>query len=334
MQIVPAILRKRLGRVYRQVIAPAYRRRARQVLRDFTAHHQLAKAAFIRDGHAADLRVASVEEVGVRVLVADGGRNNFLDLPANYLDAVDAVYEKIRPHFDVSAQCSFFPGPIATPIPARTQDVPELRRGDVIAVKLLDPLDVPGLEDVCGPLMQQLERHVFASYALVDKVHVYRSVVGRQCERMTWLWHFDNHPREILKVMIYLTDVDAGRAPFEYLRDATSLKPVLGSPLAPLYGDSRITEDAMKRYRSDGHEVCQVTGPRGTTIVFDNNVVHRAVLARTTYRDVLVFQVRPVAFSTRPYIDRRWTGSFGHADFTRAPSEVTPSLTLPKVFER
>ena len=68
--------------------------------------------------------------------------------------------------------------------------------------------------------------------------------------------------------------------------------------------------------------------------LFDNNVAHRAVLARATYRDVLMFQVRPATFKTTPYVDRRWTGSFQHNDFALDPSDVRPSVKTLHVFQR
>ena len=38
---------------------------------------------------------------------------------------------------------------------------------------------------------------------------------------MSWTWHYDNHPVEILKVMIYLTDDALGiKRSFEYLRSS------------------------------------------------------------------------------------------------------------------
>ena len=157
--VIPPMVRKPLGRIYRRAVAPAYAWRARNVLRDFAAHHRAAKAAFTHDGGTADLKVASVEAVGVRVCVA-GHPHNFIDLPADYLTIVDGVHEEMRRRLTLTSQCSFFPGPVARPVPERTEDVPELRNGDVIAVKLRDPLDIRGLEDVCHPLMEQLERHV------------------------------------------------------------------------------------------------------------------------------------------------------------------------------
>jgi hypothetical protein len=61
----------------------------------------------------------------------------------------------------------------------------------------------------------------------------------------------------------------------------------------------------------------------GTAILFDDNVLHRATLARTGHRDALVFQIRPAAFRPDSYIDPRWTGSFGHDDFNQDPTDYS-----------
>ena len=131
-------------------------------------------------------------------------------------------------------------------------------------------------------------------------------------------------PREVLKVMIYLTDVTAESAPFEYLRASSSGEPIRGRPLAPLYGTSRVPASTVERHLKSGAESCMVTGPAGTMVVFDDNVVHRGNLAKEQHRDVLVLQVRPATFHPVPRVDRRWTGSFGDVDFNASPQEVTP----------
>ena len=77
-----------------------------------------------------------------------------------------------------------------------------------------------------------------------------------------------------------------------------------------------------------------MTGLKGTTILFDNNVVHRAVLARATDRDVLVFQVRPVAFWTSRISIPDGPGRLGMLTLPAIRVIVTPSVAGPKVFER
>jgi hypothetical protein len=80
-------------------------------------------------------------------------------------------------------------------------------------------------------------------------------------------------------------------------------------------------EEIERRVKS-GWAVEPITGPRGTVIVFDDNIVHRATLAKAAHRDVVVFQVRPAAFKASPRIDRRWTGTFGHQAMNSNPDDL------------
>jgi hypothetical protein len=320
-----------LGHAWRTFEAPFYYLRGNKILHDYTRHYHRAQRVFRRGGEASQPVMVSARHVGVRDVVF-GAQGNLISLPDNYLELVERVAENVNPHFSLSKDCSFFPGLPAGPIAERTENIPAINNGEVITIQLKNPLVIDGLEELCAPIMQQLERKVYGSYAIVDKVYIYRSVISRHIPRDSWLWHYDNHPHELLKLMIYLNDVSDESAPFEYLRCAKSLKPVPGSPLAPLYGHSRISEQILRRYLSNGFESHKVTGPRGTMILFDNNMVHRANLASHKYRDVLIFQVRPSTFSAQSYIDPRWTGSFQHASFNPDPNELTPSTRKLRYF--
>ena len=132
--------------------------------------------------------------------------------------------------------------------------------------------------------------------------------------------------------MIYLTDVDAETGPFEYGREGKTQRPIMGGPVAPLYGDSRIPEKALKDYLARGFEPYRVIGPRGTMILFDDNVLHRATVPSRGYRDVLMFQIRPSTSRRRPCVDPRWTGSFQHAPFNADPTDVRCSTRRLKHF--
>src|SRR5262249_32615112 len=154
-------------------------------------------------------------------------------------------------------------------------DIEAVRSGEVITIQLVNPFRIEGLEELCSPILEEIEQKIYGSYAIVDKVYVYRSPVSRRAPAASWLWHFDNHPHEVLKVMIYLTNVTEGRAPFEYLRDARTLEPLRGAPLAPSYGTSRISDEAIARHVRAGCQPQRVTGKAGTLLIFDENVVHR-----------------------------------------------------------
>jgi hypothetical protein len=127
-----------------------------------------------------------------------------------------------------------------------------------------------------------------------------------------------------MKVMIYLTDVDETSAPLEYIRARDTARPLYGAPLAPTHGSSRIPADQVEL--ADGFEKHAVVGPRGTVIIFDDNIVHRGTLAQTAHRDVVVLQVRPASVRAEPRISPSWTGSFNDRDINVNPTDLTPHI--------
>lgn len=320
---LPRPVKRLLIYAWERGVATLHYLRGKNILRRYTAHDRQARRIFKHEGHRSEVTVGSVRDIGVR-LVLPGAPANLIALPHGYEALVARVSEAVRTRFEQSANCRFVPRPPAGPLPERTEDVAAVRSGEVITIQLVRPFDIDGLSDLCAPIMNELERKVYGSHAIVDNVYVYRSPVSRQTPRASWLWHYDNHPYEVLKVMIYLTDVTDGTAPFEYLRRAGSLRPLHGSPIAPGYGHGRIADQELRRRLNDGYESHTVIGPAGTMLIFDDNIIHRGNLAREGHRDVLVLQVRPVTFPAQPYISERWTESFEHLDVNRDPRDVTP----------
>ncbi len=294
------------------------------IQRRYAAHYRRAKHAYTSPAVAVS---RSVYDVGVAVIRP--GEAGLIHLPADFNARVATVARSAASALDRAANCDFFPAvPVAT-MTERTSDVAAVANGEVISIKLRDPFGIQGLSELCEPLLEQLEYGVYRSHVVVDKVYVYRSPVSRQSPKASWLWHFDNHPREMLKVMVYLSDVGEETAPFEYLCDGDG-RPKLGSPLAPLHGDSRVPPEVIDRHLAGGWRREVVTGPAGTVLVFDDNVVHRGTLARSAPRDVVVFQVRPATIATRPRVDARWTGTFNHLDFNRDPRQLAPTPRHPQ----
>jgi hypothetical protein len=330
--LTPGVVTRGLS-LARRAVAYAQRRRreavplvrGKLILHRYSTHYRRAMRRYA--GATGMAAVRSVYDVGV-VAIRPGERG-LIQCPADFSARVATVARGAAAALDCSANCDFFPALAPDSIGPRTGEVAAVARGEVISIKLRDPFALEGLQDLCEPLLEELERAVYCSHVIVDKVYVYRSPVSRQSPKASWLWHFDNHPREMLKVMVYLTDVDRDSAPFEYLADANG-RPKLGAPLAPLHSDSRVPAAQIERDLAAGWTSEVVTGPAGTVLVFDDNVVHRGTLARARHRDVVVFQVRPATFRATPRLDPRWTGSFGHLDFNPDPHQVAPTPRAPK----
>jgi len=303
--------------VGRRTTELAHFMRGKNILRRYRAHHRRAQSIYraLRPTEVA-LRLPTP---GVRVIRPDD------DLVSGHAEVIEHIARQAARLLETPSTCRFVP-PLPSPIAAATtSEIEAVRRGEVLAVQVRDPLAIDGLNTLAEPLTCELERTVYRSFALVDKVYVYRSIVSAQAPRGSWLWHYDNHPPEIVKALIYLTDVDESSAPFEYLRDRDG-GAVVGAPITPRFGHGRVSDDIVDQVLAAGGRRCIVTGPRGTTILFDDNVLHRATVATGRHRDVLTFQVRPWLFQVEPRIDRRWTGSFPHWDIQDDPWVLAPRL--------
>ena len=303
--------------------------RARRIVRDYAENYRTAQAAYRAAGQPAATVIPSLDRLGVRVIVP-GAPNPLFPLPAGYGQLVDRVAGDVDRRFAASENCLFMPRLDRAGLPPRTADVPAIRDKDVISLQLRDAVAVDGVRELSAALLPEIERALFGSFVVVDKVYVYRNLVTRQAEQVSWLWHYDNHPTEVIKVMIYLTDVGERNAPFEYVRHGQTGEPYMFNPL-PLLGHSRIAASRVERHLHDGYEAFKATGPRGTLLIFDDNVLHRATFAREGYRDVLVYQIRPATFRPEPRLDPRWTGSFEHDDFNLDPNDYQVRVKRTKI---
>jgi hypothetical protein len=297
--------------------------RARRIVRDYAANYQKSRELYRSEGQSEARAIPSLERLGVRI-VTPGAAGNVIDLPPDYDARVARVAVDVVRRFELSANCMFMPR-VDRGTAARTEEVQAVKDGDVISLQLKDAITVDGVRELGAAILPEIERRLFGAYVIVDKVYVYRNLVTRQQEQVSWLWHYDNHPTEVMKIMIYLTDVGPLNAPFEYVRARASGEPVQYAP-RPLLGNSRVSAAEVDTLLASGHEAVKATGPRGTMLIFDDNVLHRATFAREGRRDALVYQIRPAVFKPQERLDRRWSGSFEHVDFNLRPDDYQVRL--------
>ena len=305
----------------------AQKARARGILTAYATHLRHARRRFRRDGGAAHGALARLGDLGARIC-APGGLDHGLELGPRYDALVRQLAEDVSARFQLTRECSMFPAVTSKALPERVQDVAEIRAGECISLQLREYVALTALPELAAEVVRELETKIYGAYVIVDKVYVYRNLVTRQAPQVSWLWHYDNHPNEISKVMIYLTDVSDKTAPFEFLAAERSGKALSLAP-SPLVGTSRLAPDTLERYMEQGYRSRRVTGKAGTLILFDNNIAHRANVATDGHRDVLVLQLRPATFRPVSPLDRRWTGSFAHVDFSPNPYLYRPRLKRP-----
>jgi hypothetical protein len=204
--------------------------------------------------------------------------------------------------------------------------------GRGFALKLVEIWDFAELEEIAGMVVPQLEETLFGSYAYVSAVHIYRNLATGRTPASSWLWHYDNNPLEVIKLLIYLSNCDADTGAFEYLRHPTTREGVkIASSRTgfdhwtkPVYDGSRIPEAVLQDYLQKGYESARVVGPAGTAILFDNNCIHRATVPERRHRDAIVLLLRPSHRPIRPFVSRTYTGSWIHREPVVDPDLLAP----------
>lgn len=125
----------------------------------------------------------------------------------------------------------------------------------------------------------------FQMYAKLRYYNVWKTFASHGSPRESQLWHFDREDRYILKIFLYLNDVDEGAGPFTYA-PGTHKKGKLNN-LEPEFfiegGVQRTTDEQMNKVFPKEKWV-KGTGKKGTIIFADTRGFHKGGEARTNDR--------------------------------------------------
>lgn len=113
-----------------------------------------------------------------------------------------------------------------------------------------------------------------------------------------WMWHSDNDPDPILKVMVYLTDVTEKQGPFT-THDLAGTRDLFRAGFR-----DRHKVESLRAVLEDDGSYRKFTGQAGTTVIFDNNLIHRGWPVVEGHRDVVVFMVLPSMEPWRDHVQR------------------------------
>ena len=179
-------------------------------------------------------------------------------------------------------------------------------------------------------LVPYLEKDIFGCYVQCQNVKIYKTTSDSLIEQLSWLWHFDNNPKEQIKVMIYLNDVD-DNGPFTYLskdnkaikinptkQDYKNWKPGpsnLFNALGIKWKGTRIPRHFIPKFTRQSCIEKNIKGPTGTTIFFDNNIIHKGTIPfgcnqnSDNFRYAMTLQFQPINKKLQPIFSKENTGN-------------------------
>jgi hypothetical protein len=265
----------------------------------YAEHYEKCKQQSTHDAPTANLYDFSHAVINA----SDNSKDALIEKPENYMDIVNGAKSRYKELMsDVS-----------------NMNIPRDPAID-FAIRLEAIHDVPEFESLAQTIVPQLEKNIFGCHVVMEALYAYRNVYRSAPERSSWMWHYDNNPKEIIKIMIYLSDVDETSGAFEIIcndeGEAVKMstykidhKKWHGAP-----NNSRITEIQLKTMASEGYYPYKILGKKGTIAIFDNNIAHRASIPEPgNIRDAIVFMIRPWLAKEEKYINKKhcraWTGS-------------------------
>ena len=179
-------------------------------------------------------------------------------------------------------------------------------------------------------LISYLEKNIFGCYIQCQNIMIYKTISEQSEEVSSWLWHIDNNPKEQIKVMIYLNDVyDNG--PFKYLskdnkalkcipethrqdynhwRPNNMYKQIVFEKFNKKWMGSRLPSDIIYRFtKTYNCKETELKGPAGTTILFDNNIIHKGTIPSKKFRYAMILQFQPSNKKLHPVLSKENTGN-------------------------
>ena len=197
--------------------------------------------------------------------------------------------------------------------------------GNLFNIALLSPRPRPDPADVYvrfaieDPVLEVANAY-FGMDTKLSYYNVWHTFSTPVRARSTQLWHKDPEDRYILKVFLYLSDVDDGAGPFTYAAGS--------HPKARLRQEPSSSVDADGARRSDDEQMAEVVpperwvkgvGPRGTLIFADTRGYHKGGLARE--RDRLLY--------TCQFLSHAANGGFRTDLLRRSSGRARPESTPP-----
>lgn len=151
---------------------------------------------------------------------------------------------------------------------------------------LLDPESVYARFALQQPILQ-IANAYFGMYTRLRYYNVWHTLTTNTQARESQLWHRDREDHSILKLFVYLSDIDEGAGPFTYAPGTHHKGPIRRAPEFFIENGVRRTNDEQMGAIVPQSRWVQAVGKKGTILFGDTAGYHKGGLART--RDRLMF---------------------------------------------
>lgn len=193
------------------------------------------------------------------------------------------------------------------------------------------------IEEIAKYIIPYLEKNIYGCYLNLTRCYIYKNIKTNRESKSSWLWHWDNHPDESIKIIIYLTDTFENDGPFEYLKNLETCEGYKmetnrfgptkwGSKDHPIYKGCRISNQQIKNISENKYKPFKITGKMGKIIIFKQNIIHKANIPTNNERIILTLQVKPIIEKRLNYFNKKFTGTFGN-ELCGAQGPSNPLIT-------
>lgn len=157
------------------------------------------------------------------------------------------------------------------------------------------------------PLLQ-IANAYFGMYTRLRYYNVWHTFMTRTQARESQLWHRDREDHYILKMFVYISDVDEGAGPFTYAAGSHPKGKLRRDPAYFLEGNVKRSTDSQMAEVVSPERWVKCTGARGTIIFADTRGYHKGGQARERDRIMYTGMFTSQASQSREFLRR--TGKF------------------------
>jgi hypothetical protein len=181
--------------------------------------------------------------------------------------------------------------------------------------------------------MLQIANAYLGMYTRLRYFNIWHTFANSGAPRQSQLWHRDREDRYILKVFVYLSDVDDDAGPFTYAAGTHAKGNIRRTPEFFLEGGvQRSTDNQMAQVVPTDHWI-KAEGVRGTIVFADTRGYHKGGLARDRDRVMYTCMFTSPASESEEFLrrpDRIETQSSREKAFALAPPKRGLWLSLKR----